>query len=193
METRVWSACIFQSQIVPHARPDAGLGVLDPRDDQRPRRGGGRESANPGTDLYTGLTNLPLAGAVVSGDPGWGCCQRWEDLLDGRIQYPNWSFGYALAGGGNRWGGGVPGWKQLTVDLETPQTVARVDWWPHDANNVPTAWKVEVSNDGTPSLTCSRPRSPGVVWRPRRSIVIGCPQLWPQCPFSARDRTVRPL
>ena len=97
---------------------------------------------------YTGLTNLAWHAPLLSIDPGWGCCVNAAELVDGHLQESAWYFGYAWTGGTLGCGGGVPGWKQATIDLGRPQQVARADWWPHDANNVPTTWKVETSLDG---------------------------------------------
>lgn len=97
---------------------------------------------------YTGLTNLAL-NRSISADPGWGCCGNAAELTDGRIQNPSWTYGYAWCGGTGSWGGCEPGTKHATIDLGSLQTVARFDMWTHDSNNLPTAWRVEVSADGS--------------------------------------------
>jgi len=96
---------------------------------------------------YSGLNNLAI-GKSITADAGWGCCTDPTQLIDGRLQYPDWYYGFAWTGGLNQWAGGAPGWKQATVDLGRLSTIERVVWWTHDANNVPSTWKVEVSRDG---------------------------------------------
>lgn len=96
---------------------------------------------------YTGLTNLAL-GQSISANPGWGCCSNPAELIDGLIQNPAWSYGFAWCGGLDGWGGCGPGWKQATIDLGSVQTVGRVDYWVHDWEEAPTTWRVEVSEDG---------------------------------------------
>lgn len=97
---------------------------------------------------YTGLTNLAL-GSAITADPGWGCCLNATELVDGRIQNPDWTYGFAWTGGTGGWAGGAPGWKQATIDLGMSQSIARLDWWTHDPGNIPLAWKVEVSSDNS--------------------------------------------
>lgn len=132
---------------------------------------------------YTGLTNLAL-GKPITADPGWGCCPDPRELVDGRIQNPDWTYGFAWAGGTCRWGGGSPGWKQATIDLGSPQPVGRVDWWSYSPEH-PTTWKVSVSTDGSTyaevfSATELRCRTetqqfyPGAYW------------VSPACGFSAK-------
>jgi len=102
-----------------------------------------------GPILYTGQTDLAL-GKPIGGDPGWGCCSDPSHLVDGRIENPDWFYGFAWTGGTSCWAGGCPpGFKQQTIDLGTPQQVGRVDWWTHDSNGIPTTWKVSVSDDGS--------------------------------------------
>jgi PKD repeat protein len=96
---------------------------------------------------YTGLTNLAL-GKVITADPGWGCCPDPGQLVDGRIQNPDWDYGFAWTGGTGNWGGGSPGWKQATIDLGSLQQVSRVDIWLHDHLGVPSTWQILASQDG---------------------------------------------
>ncbi|MEM7132441.1 MAG: PKD domain-containing protein [Chloroflexota bacterium] len=111
----------------------------------------GVEGMNPqivGPLHYTGSTNL-APGKTITADAGWGCCSDPNQLLDGRIQHPDWTYGLAWTGGTGNWAGGSPGWKHALIDLGTIQKVSRVDWWTHDAGNVPSTWKISVSSDGT--------------------------------------------
>ncbi|MBK8051059.1 MAG: hypothetical protein IPK16_30555 [Anaerolineales bacterium] len=110
-----------------------------------PDTGGQTQIAGP--MRYTGLSNLAF-NKVVTADRGWGCCVNPARLVDGGIHDPIWMFGFAWAGGLARWDGGEPGWKQATIDLGAVQTVARVDWWPHQSTVVPLAWRIEASSDG---------------------------------------------
>ena len=135
---------------------------------------------------YTGLTDL-AAGRAVTADPGWGCCPDSAQLVDGRIQYPNWNYGFAWAGGLDQWGGGVPGWKAATVDLGSLKQVGRVDWWPHDSGSIPTTWQIEVSTDGityTPVFATSEFRCRTETGRLRGGWDF------PACYHSARFRQV---
>jgi hypothetical protein len=100
-----------------------------------------------GPILYTGLTSLAL-NKIITADPGWGCCSNPAELVDGRIQNPYWSYGFAWCGGASSWGGCGPGLKQATIDLGSLQTVARLDFWAHDPASFPTTWQVLVSTDG---------------------------------------------
>lgn len=95
---------------------------------------------------YTGVANLAL-NKTITIDPGWGCCSNPAELLDGRIQNVDWTHGFAWTGGNGGWGGGLSGWKQATIDLGASRSINRVDWWTHDANNVPTTWKIATSRD----------------------------------------------
>ena len=135
---------------------------------------------------YTGLTDLAL-NKPVTADPGWGCCSDPAQLTDGVIEASDWMNGFAWTGGTGHWGGGVPGIKQATVDLQTAQTVGRVDWWPHDPNSVPATWFISVSNDGSnfaqvfanSDLTC-------------RTATLELDVFWsfPSCSLSAEFPTV---
>lgn len=111
----------------------------------------GVNGSNPqvfGPIQYTGLTNMAL-GKAITADPGWGCCSNPAQLVDGRIQNVNWNYGFAWTGGTGCWAGGCPpGFKQATIDLGSPQTISRLDWWTHDPGSIPTTWKVLVSTDG---------------------------------------------
>jgi hypothetical protein len=110
----------------------------------------GVSGANPqvlGPVQYTGMTNLAL-GKPITADPGWACCTDPAQLVDGRIHQAGWPYGYAWTGGLAGWGGGSPGWKQATIDLGSTQTIARVDWWTHDAYHVPKDWQIQVSSNG---------------------------------------------
>jgi hypothetical protein len=97
---------------------------------------------------YTGLTDLALAKPVTA-DPGWGCCTDPNQLTDGVIEATDWAHGFAWTGGTGDWGGGLPGIKKATVDLQTAQTVGRVDWWIQNTESVPGKWNVSVSIDGS--------------------------------------------
>lgn len=96
---------------------------------------------------YDGLENLAFDKSI-SADPGWGCCSDPAELIDGRIQYPDWTHGFAWTGGTGNWGGGSPGWKQATIDLGSVQMVDRVESWTHNTGGTPLDWKIEVSTDG---------------------------------------------
>ncbi len=100
-----------------------------------------------GPITYYGRANL-AAGMPITADPGWGCCPNPAQLVDGRIQYQNWFYGFAWTGGTNGYAGGPAGWKQATVDLGSPTTFDRVEMWLHDNNSPPTDWRVETSDDG---------------------------------------------
>ena len=76
-----------------------------------------------GPILYTGLTDLAL-NQPITADPGWGCCSNPAQLVDGVIEAANWENGFAWTGGTGDWGGGTPGIKQATIDLQTAQSVA---------------------------------------------------------------------
>jgi hypothetical protein len=112
----------------------------------------GVQGTNPqviGPVHYTGLTDLSL-GKPVTADPGWGCCSDPNQLTNGVINASNWMNGFAWTGGTGDWGGGGPGIKQATIDLQTAQTVGRVDWWVHATDSgSPTTWNIAVSNDGS--------------------------------------------
>jgi len=95
---------------------------------------------------YKGLTDLAL-NKLIWADPGWGCCPNPSELVDGVIQYGDWTYGFAWTGGTGDWGGGTPGFKQATIDLGTTMSVNRMDWWAHDPLSVPTTWLVSVSTD----------------------------------------------
>lgn len=113
-----------------------------------------------GPVLYTGLTNLVLNQAITA-DPGWGCCANPRELVNGRIQNNDWSYGFAWTGGTGGWGGGRPGNKHAIVNLGTVQSVTRLDVWTHDPGNVPLTWHVSVSTDGvtyTPVFSTSEAR-----------------------------------
>jgi F5/8 type C domain/Divergent InlB B-repeat domain len=140
-----------------------------------------------GPVVYKGLTNLALGQRVVA-DSGWGCCLNPMALTDGRIMESAWRFGFSWAGGLGHWAGIAPGWKQATIDLGTPQTVARVDFWPHNASAVPTSWAVEVSTDGitfTQVFQTAEPRC--------RTATQSLANDWafPSCGHSARFGPVR--
>ena len=100
-----------------------------------------------GPITYTGRQNL-AAGRPITADPGWGCCPNPAQLLDGRIQYRSWFYGFAWWGGTTGYAGGPAGWKQATIDLGAPVAFDRVEMWLHDNNSPPTAWRVETSDDG---------------------------------------------
>lgn len=102
-----------------------------------------------GPILYSGLQNLAL-GKPITADPGWGCCPNPAQLVDGRIEYPSWNYGFAWTGGTWCWAGGCPpGFKQATIDLGAPTPFNRGAVWYHDPNSVPIVWKFQHSNDGT--------------------------------------------
>ena len=69
-----------------------------------------------GPVTYGGRQNL-AAGRPITADPGWGCCPNPAQLVDGRIQYRFWPYGFAWTGGTTGYGGGPAGWKQATIDL----------------------------------------------------------------------------
>ncbi|MBS1807440.1 MAG: BACON domain-containing protein [Acidobacteria bacterium] len=95
---------------------------------------------------YDGLENLAF-NKTVSAPPGWGCCSNSQVLTNGRIQAPNWQGGFALPGGDSRYAGGAPGWKSIVIDLGKPTKFNTVSIFYHDAENVPLAWKVSVTDD----------------------------------------------
>jgi hypothetical protein len=110
----------------------------------------GVDGANPqllGPYLYSGRSNLAY-GRSVTADAGWGCCADPSHLVDARIQAPGWYFGFAWSGGYGEWAGGEPGWKDAVVDLGAPMTFDRAVIWPHSPTNLPTAWRLEASDDG---------------------------------------------
>lgn len=100
-----------------------------------------------GPITYTGKTNLALNKPISATPWGWGCCSAPGELVDGRIQYSDWYYGFAWCGGLNNWGGCGPGWKSATIDLGSVMTVAGLKSWTHDGEDVPKTWKVEVSQD----------------------------------------------
>lgn len=100
-----------------------------------------------GPITYTGLTNLALNQGITA-DSGWGCCANPYELINGRIQNPYSSYGFAWTGGTSRHAGGFPGYKQATIDLGSIQEVNRVDIWLHNPTSYPTDWQILVSDDG---------------------------------------------
>lgn len=100
-----------------------------------------------GPITYTGRTNLAFNRPVSATPYGWGCCSSPDELVDGRIQYSDWYYGFAWCGGTYGWAGCGPGWKTATIDLGSVMTVDRLDMWIHDGQSVPKTWKVEVSQD----------------------------------------------
>jgi PKD repeat protein len=131
---------------------------------------------------YTGLTNLALSRAITA-DSGWGCCTNPAELVDGRIQNPDWTYGFAWSGGTGGWGGGSPGWKQATIDLGSSKPVARLDWWTHDAYHLPTDWKVLVSEDNVAYTEVFATSIPSCRTAPQELYV----SWWfPSCAHSAR-------
>ncbi len=117
-----------------------------------------------GPITYTGRANL-AAGRPITADPGWGCCPNPAQLVDGRIQYRFWPYGFAWTGGTSGYGGGPPGWKQATIDLGAPTTFDRVEMWLHGGNSPPIDWRVETSDDGaswTEAWSTTDPQCRGV-------------------------------
>lgn len=100
-----------------------------------------------GPIIYTGRTNLAFNRPISATPYGWGCCSSPDELVDGRIQYSDWYYGFAWCGGTYGWAGCGPGWKTATIDLGSVMTVDRLDMWIHDGQSVPKTWKVEVSQD----------------------------------------------
>jgi parallel beta-helix repeat protein len=135
----------------------------------------GVSGSNPqilGPVRYNGLPNLAL-GRTVTADPGWGCCPSPSQLVDGRIQYDDWPYGFAWTGGNGGYGGGPAGFKQATIDFGAPTTFSRAAVWYHDSAGVPLIWKFQHSNDGsiwTDAYSQAGPvcrgatQEPGVSW-----------------------------
>ena len=113
---------------------------------------------------YAGRANV-AAGMPITADPGWGCCPNPAQLVDGRIQYRYWTYGFAWTGGTSGYGGGAAGWKKATIDLGAPTTFDRVEVWLHDNNSPPIDWRVETSPDGaswTEAWSTTEPQCRGV-------------------------------
>jgi hypothetical protein len=146
-----------------------------------------------GPITYTGRRNVAV-GRPISADPGWGCCPNPGQLLDRRIQYQNWYYGFAWRGGTSGWGGGPPGWKHATIDLGAPTTFDRVEVWLHDNNSPPTTWKVEASPDGaswTEVFSTTEPQCRGATEQPEGTS-WGYPACSQQADFApATARYVR--
>jgi uncharacterized repeat protein (TIGR01451 family) len=96
---------------------------------------------------YTGAKNLAF-NRPISADQGWGCCPDARELVDGRVQYGNWFYGFAWTGGLDGWSGGSPGIKQATVDLGAGATFDHAAVWLHDPQGTPLIWGLDVSDDG---------------------------------------------
>jgi hypothetical protein len=100
-----------------------------------------------GPIYYSGFENIAL-GKSITADPGWGCCPYPAQLVDGRIQYPSWSCGFAWTGGNRHWAGGPAGWKQATIDFGEPATFNRAVVWYQNPSSVPVLWNFQYSDDG---------------------------------------------
>ena len=135
--------------------------------------------------VYTGVANLALNRSITA-DPGWGCCSNPAELVNGRIQNDSWAYGFAWNGGNSGYGG-APGWKQATIDLGATKSINRVDWWTHDANNVPTTWKVAVSSNGITFTDVYSSVTPQC-----RTATGGLDTYWgrPNCSHSARFNAI---
>lgn len=130
---------------------------------------------------YDGLVNVAL-GRPVTADPGWGCCPSPSHLVDGRVQSDAWYFGFAWTGGLGGWAGGPAGWKQATVDLGSGTTLDRAVVWYHNPAAVPTAWRFQVSDDGSAWTDVYAQTEPVC-----RTATLGLPGAWyhPACAHEA--------
>jgi hypothetical protein len=95
---------------------------------------------------YSGQQNLAFGKSVLA-EPGWGCCSNPQSAVSGVLQFPSWPYGHAWKGGNNRWAGGSPGIKYMTVDLGESKEFNRVVAFYHDPGNVPLVWGIQYSDD----------------------------------------------
>lgn len=112
----------------------------------------------PGDDL--GIAQLPLgtslppaenaalAATVEAHSPIWGGGSYPDDLIDGRVAYPEWYHGIAFGGGPKQWLGEPCGERFVTLKFPQAVSISQVRVWHHGslADHLPTEHRLELES-----------------------------------------------